>query len=101
MALYNRIETARRPSGILRRFPDQASAPFRPQQVAPLRIFLVVIDRVDDAVRAETAEILAQFTPGRENPHRFVIADRYRPDRALAFAAVFVAVVQGDLLALV
>src|SRR6184192_4160388 len=88
-------------SGIFRRFPDQAAPPFRPQDVAPLRISFVVVDRVDDAVGAETAEILAQFAPRREYPHRLVIADRDRPDRALAVAAMLVAIVQRDLFALV
>src|SRR5215212_10871188 len=81
-------------SSIFGRFPDQAAPPFRPQEVAPLRIFFVVVNRVDDAVGAETAEILAQFAPRREYPHRLVIADRDRPDGALAVAAVLVAVVQ-------
>src|SRR5882672_244394 len=88
-------------SGILRRFPDQAPPPFRAQDVAPFRIFFVVIDRIDDAVGAETAEILPQFAPCRQYPHRLVIADRDRPDRALAAAAMLVAIVQRDLLALV
>src|SRR5215211_3358600 len=88
-------------SGVFGRFPDQAAPPFRPQDVAPLRIFFVVVDRVDDAVGAETAEILAQFAPRREYPYCLVIADRDRPDGALAVAAVLVAVVQRDLLALV
>src|SRR6186713_2386481 len=88
-------------SSIFGRFPDQAAPPFRPQEVAPFRVFFVVVDRVDDAVGAETAEILAQFAPRREYPHRLVIADRDRPDRALAVAAVLVAIVQRDLFALV
>src|SRR6186713_2985530 len=88
-------------SGIFGRFPDQAAPPFRPQDVAPLRIFFVVVLGIDDAVGAETAEILAQFAPCREDPHRLVIADRDRPDRALAVTAVLVAIVQRDLPALV
>src|SRR5215207_4296095 len=88
-------------SGVLWRFPDQAAPPFRPQDVAPLRIFFVVVLGIDDAVGAETAEILAQFAPRGEDPHRLVIADRDRPDRALAVAAVLVAIVQRDLFALV
>src|SRR5436853_3336166 len=87
--------------GIFGCLPDQAPPPFRAQDVAPLRIFFVVVDRVDDAVGAETAEILAQFAPRRQYPHRLVIADRDRPDRALAVTAVLVAVVQRDLFALV
>src|SRR5882724_9740771 len=101
MALSSGTQVARRRSGILWGLPDQTSAPFRPQQVAPLRIFFVVIDSIDDAVGAETAEILAQFAPRRQNPHRLVVADRDRPDGALALAAMFVAVGQGDLLAFV
>src|SRR4051794_23102607 len=46
-----------RTSRILRRFPDQASPPFRPQQVAPFGILLVMVRRVDDAVGTKTAEI--------------------------------------------
>ena len=63
---------ARPSSGILRPFPDQALPPARAQDVAPLRIFLVEIIGVDDAVGAEAAEILAQLAPGREQPHRLV-----------------------------
>src|SRR5258707_14798531 len=37
-------------SGIARRLPDQALAPFRPEGIAPLRIFFVEIDGVDDTV---------------------------------------------------
>src|SRR5215208_3214163 len=88
-------------SSIFGRFPDQAAPPFCPQEAAPSRVFFVVVDRVDDAVGAETAEILAQFAPRREYPHRLVVADRDRPDRALAVAAVLVAIVQRDLFALV
>src|SRR6186713_1707450 len=88
-------------SGILWRLPDQAASPFRPQDVAPLRIFFVVVLGIDDAVGTETAEILPQFAPRREDPHRLVITDRDRPDRALAVAAVLVAIVQRDLFALV
>src|SRR3954471_24573059 len=88
-------------SGILGRFPDQAPPPFRPQDVAALRIFFVVVHGIDDAIGAETAEILAQLAPRREYPHGLVIADRDRPDGALAAAAVLVAIVQRDFLALV
>src|ERR1700759_2384766 len=88
------------PSRILRPFPDQALAPARAQDVAALGIFLVEIIRVHDAVGAKTAEILAQLAPGREQPHRFEIADRDRPDGALGVAAVLVAIMQRDLLAL-
>src|SRR5437660_7928643 len=88
-------------SGIFGRFPDQAAPPFRPQDVAPLRIFVVVVHRIDDAVGAETAKILPQFAPRRQYPYRLVIADRDRPDRALAVAAMLVAIVQRDLFTLV
>src|SRR3981189_1203052 len=101
MALYSGMQAVRRRSGILWRFPDQASAPFRAQEVAPFRIFFVVVHCVDDAVGAETAEILAQFAPRRQNPHRLVVPDRNRPDGALALAAMFVAVGHRDLLHLV
>src|SRR4051812_36618618 len=88
-------------SGVARRFPDQALPPFRPQGVAPLRIFLVEIDRIDDTIGAKAAKILAQLAPRRQQPYRFMIADRDRPDGAFAVAAVFVAVAQRDLLAFV
>src|ERR1700687_1406693 len=89
------------PSDIFGRLPDQAPAPSRPKQVAPLRVFLVVIHRIDDTVGPETAEILAQLAPRRQQPNRLEIAHRNRPDGALAVAAMFVAVEQRDLLALV
>src|ERR1700733_11194935 len=86
---------------IARLFPDQASAPSRFEQIAPLGVFFVEMLGIDHAVGSKAAEILAQFAPCRENPHRFVIADRNWPDRAFAVAAVFVAVAQRDFLALV
>src|SRR5665213_2784909 len=84
-------------SSILRRFPDQAPAPSRPQEIAPLRIFIVEIGRVDDAVGPKTAKIAAQFAPSGEDADRLVIADGDRPDRAFAVAALFVAIAQRDL----
>src|SRR5579863_724186 len=80
--------------------PNQASPPLRAQQIAPLRIFLVEIDRIDDPVGSKAAEVAAQLTPGREQPHGFEIADRDRPDRAFAVAALFVAIAKRDFLAL-
>src|SRR5450432_832524 len=88
-------------SDILWLLPDQASSPFRAQRFASFGIFLVEIIRLDDAVGAEAAKIPPQFAPGGENPHRFVVADRDRPNRAFGVAALFVAVAQRDLLALV
>src|SRR5512146_1714947 len=88
-------------SDILGRLPDQAPAPSRAEQVAALRIFFVVIDRLDDTVGSKAAKIPPQLAPRRQDPHRFVIADGDRPDGALAAAAMFVAIVQRDLLALV
>src|SRR5437868_7579640 len=85
------------PSGILWLLPDQALSPFRFEHLAPLRIFVGEVLRIDHAIGAETAEILAQLAPRREDPHRFVIADRDRPDGALAVAAVLVAITQRDL----
>src|SRR6266550_9042796 len=89
-----------RPSGaisdIARMFPDQAPSPSRPEQVTPLGIFFVEIKGIDDAVGSKAAKITAQFAPCRQYPHRFVIADRDRPDRAFAVAAVFVAIAQRD-----
>src|SRR6266403_3196324 len=83
-------------SSIARMFPDQAPSPSRPEQVTPLGISFVEINGVDDAVGSKTAKIAAQLAPRRQNPHRFVIADRDRPDRAFAVTAVFVAIVQRD-----
>src|ERR1700743_3664613 len=81
--------------------PDQYLPPSGTQQVAPLRIFLAQIVRLDDAVGAEAAEVVAQFAPRRKQPHRFEIADGDRPDRALAVATLLVAIAQRDLPALV
>src|SRR6266403_2405701 len=88
-------------SGVARRLPDQASAPFRPECIAALWVLFVEIHRVDDAVGSKTAKILAQFAPGRQKPHRLEIADGNRPDGALAVTTVFVAITQRDLLSLV
>ena len=52
-------ECSRLPSGIFRSFPDQAPSPSRAEQIAPLRVFFVVVHRVGDAVGAETAKIPA------------------------------------------
>src|SRR5437763_7162211 len=88
-------------SSFLWPFPDQALAPSRPQDVAPLRISFVEVIGVDDTVGPKTPKILAQLAPGREQPHRFEIADRNRPDRAFAVTALLIAIVQRDFLALV
>jgi hypothetical protein len=53
-------------SGVARMFPNKAPSPFRPEQVAPFRIFLVEIDGVDDPVGSKAAKIPAQFTPSRQ-----------------------------------
>src|SRR5579864_8260705 len=84
-------------SDIARSFPDEAPSPFRPEQIAPLGVFLLEVDGVDDAVSAETAKVAAQLAPGGEQPHGFQVTDRDRPDRALAVAAMLVAVAQRDL----
>src|SRR5262249_39136298 len=89
------------PSGVLWTFPDHALPPARAQDVASLGIFLLEIVGIENAVGAEAAEIPAQLAPARQQPHRFVIADRDRPDRALGGAALLVAIMQRDLLALV
>src|SRR6202166_3954490 len=94
-------ECSGRPSGISGNLPDQAPAPSGPEQVTPLRVFVVVINRVDDAVGSEAAKILAQLAPCREDSHRLVIADCVRPDGALAVPATLVAIAPGGLLALV
>src|SRR3984957_8687478 len=86
---------------VARLFPDQALPPSGAQQVAPFRIFFAEVIRLDDAVGAEAAEGVAQLAPRRHYPHRLVIADRDWPDRTLAVAALFVAVAQHDLSALV
>src|SRR6185437_1160151 len=49
------------------------------------------------AVGAEAAERLAQFAPRDHDPHHVPVADRDRPDQALAFAALFVAIGDADL----
>src|SRR5215472_7198791 len=87
-------------SDIARMLPNQAPSPLCPEQVAPLRISLVEIDGVDDAVGPKAAKIRPKLAPGGQYPHGLVIADRDRPDRALAMAAVFVAVAQRDFLSL-
>src|SRR6185437_17051072 len=87
--------------GIFRPFPDHALPPPRAQDIAPLRVFVVEIIGIYDAISAKAAKILAQLAPGREQPHRFEIADRDRPDRALGGPALLVAVMQRDLLAFV
>src|SRR5262249_59394590 len=89
------------PSIVFRWAPDEALPPFGAQHVAPFRISLVEIGRFHHAVGAEAAEIAAQLAPGREQAHRLEIADRDRPDRALAIAALLVAIAQGDFLAFV
>src|ERR1700733_7886612 len=104
--LSSSAERADRPaalhvSGVARLFPDHASSPFRPEQVAPLRIFFVEIDGVDDAVGPKAAKIAAQLAPCRQYPHGFVITDGDRPDMAFAVAAMFVAITQADFLAFV
>src|SRR5882724_9972855 len=50
-----------------------------------------------NAIRPEAAKILAQFAPGRQEAHGLGIADDRRPDRPLALARLFVAIVDPDL----
>src|ERR1700737_4364877 len=88
-------------SGIARMFPDQAPSPFRPEQVTPLRISLVEIHGVNDAVGSKTAKIPAQLAPCRQKPYGFEIADGDRPDGAFAVTAVFVAIAQRYFLSFV
>src|ERR1700747_672161 len=106
-ALWNQDTSAERPdrparecarSDIARMLPNKTPSPLRPEQVAPLRISLVEIDGIDDPVGPKTAKISAKLAPGGQYPHGLVVADRDRPDRALAVAAVFVAVAQRDFL---
>ena len=51
---------------------------------------------VTDAVAAEVAEILTQFTPGGEQACVFKVAQRQRPDGALAVAVVRIGVVEVE-----
>ena len=51
---------------------------------------------VTDAVAAEVAEILTQFTPGGEQARVFKVAQRQRPDGALAVAVVRIGVVEVE-----
>ena len=62
-------------SGILGRFPDQAAPPFRPQDVAPLRIFFVVVDRVDDTVTGLRASLAALDALRTRAPHAIGLAE--------------------------
>src|SRR6516162_6755634 len=87
-------------SDIARILPNETPSPLRSEQVAPFRISLVEVDGVDDAVGPKAAKIGPKLAPGGQYPHGLVIADRNRPDRALAVAAVFVAVAQRDFLSL-
>src|SRR5438477_9257877 len=80
--------------------PNETPSPLCSEQVASLRIFLVEIGSVDDPVGPETAKIRPKLAPASQYPHGLVIADRDRPDCALAVAAVFVAVAQRDFLSL-
>src|SRR5262249_43936594 len=82
-------------------FPDQNLTPSGTQHVAPFGISLAEIIRLDDAVGAEAAEVVAQLAPRREQPHRFEIADGDRPDRTLAVATLLIAIAQCDLPAFV
>src|SRR5258708_12812534 len=82
-------------------FPDQTPSPSRSEQVTPLGIVLVEIQRVDDTVGSKAPKIPAQFAPCRQKPHGFEIADGDRPDGAFAVTAVFVAIAQCDFLSFV
>src|SRR6202166_236332 len=92
-------ECSGRPSGILGNLPDQAPAPSGPEQVAPLGVLVVIVQRVDHAVGSGAAEIPAQLAACSGYLQRFVIAVRARRDGALAVTAMLVAIAQGDFLA--
>src|SRR5512144_68584 len=55
--------------------------------------------RLVDAVGAEAPEVLPQLAPADHQPHALMIADRERPDGALARPVLFVAVADADLAA--
>src|SRR5690348_11863525 len=71
--------------------------PSPPQLLWTAIITLVEKRRGDNAIGAEMPESLAQLAPGGQQPHCLCITDNGRPDDALALAALFVAVANGDL----
>ena len=54
---------------------------------------------VEHTIKTKVAEIAAKFAPTGHHAHGLEIADRHGPNRSLRFAALFVAVPDGDLAA--
>ena len=83
----------------LRRTVAETGEPLRSERRRSWRIGLVEDIGRDDTVEAERAEILTQFAPGGKQSCGVEIADRYRPDDALADPVPLVAIGETDLAA--
>src|SRR6267142_1794043 len=75
----------------------QPPPPFCSQGARPLGIAVVEKPGSRHPVRAEASEVLAQLAPGDQVADSLHVADRHRPDDALALAALLVAIAQRDL----
>src|SRR6202022_2890657 len=76
---------------------SQSPPPFCPQGARPLWVALVEKPGGGHPVRAEASEVLAQLAPGAQGAAGLHVADRHRPDDALTFAPLLIAIAQRDL----
>src|SRR5207245_8324768 len=80
--------------GVCRFVAVQGATPSRPQDARPLGVALVEEACRGHPVRPEASEVLAQLAPGDQVTDGLHVADRHRPDDALALAALLLAVAQ-------